>query len=153
MEPDFQRDHAFFAKINALVDPLSFKVPEVDRMAVFSSPYIVQVEARHERVGSSPFARNHDIVARLVPEIVIVVHAGNVVFPAPDNLEILIEMQEPARRFASGVAQHGDDDVRAQAMHGMRSRKVGFFLDLLAFDDLVQFGCARIRDAIDNMQP
>ena len=124
----------------------------MDLAAVFEVADLFQIKARHEGVGRGPFAGHHDVVARLVPEIIIELHAAQVVLPAPDNLEVLIDVQEAAGRFALGVAEHGDDDVRAQTMNRVRRGEIGLLLDLRTLDHLVQPGVFRIGRAVDDMQ-
>ena len=53
----------------------------------------------------------NDVVARLVPEVIVELHPGQIVLPAPHDVEILIEMQEAAGGLALRVAEHRDDNV------------------------------------------
>ena len=52
-------------------------------------------------------------------------------------------MQIAARRLALGVAQERDDDLRAQAVHGVRAGQVGLAPDFGTLDHLVEARCAR----------
>jgi hypothetical protein len=61
-------------------------------------------------------------------------------------------MQLATRRVSLCVAEHGNDDVRAQAMHGAQGRGIGARLDLNAADHLVEAQIARVSDAIDDMK-
>ncbi len=45
-------------------------------------------------------------MTRLVPEVVIELHAAQIVLPTTDNLKIFIEMQKAPRGFATGIAKH-----------------------------------------------
>ena len=117
---DFERYQAFGAEVEGFVDFLGFKVPEVDVLTVFASGDVVEVEAGHEGVGCRPLGADHHVVPRLVPEVVVEVHATDVVLPTADDVEVLIEVQEAAWGVAVGVAEHGDDDVGAEAVDGVR---------------------------------
>ena len=124
----------------------------MDLAPVFQVTNLLEVEARHEGVRRRPFARDHDVVARLVPEVIVELHAAQVVLPAPDDLEVFIQMQKAAGSLAPGVAEHRDDDVGAQTMHRMRRGEIGLFLDLGARDHLVQPGIFGIGGAVHDMQ-
>ena len=152
MKSDLQRDQAVLAQIHRVIDPLLLKVPEMDLATVFQMTDLLEVETRHEGVRRRPFTRDHDVVARLVPEVIVELHPAQVVLPAPDDLEVLIQMEKPAGGLALGVAEHRDDDVGTQAMHRMRRGEVGPLLDLGARDHLVQSGIPGIGRAVHDMQ-
>jgi len=91
-------------------------------------------------------------VTGLIPEIVVELHAAKIVFPTPDDLKIFVQMQKAAGRVALGVAEHGDDDIGAQAMDGVRGGQIGFRLDLIAGDDLMHARGSGIGATIHDMQ-
>src|SRR6266446_7683692 len=125
-------------------------VPEVQVMTVLPSCDIVQIEAF--RVGSRgcPFTADHDIVAWLVPEVIIVAHPLGLVFPTARNVELLVEEQKTARSVALLVTEHRDHNLTiSPAVDGVRSSEIRLFLDLIRFDHLMQFGGTFIRDIHD----
>ncbi|HKN46107.1 MAG TPA: hypothetical protein VJW23_19515, partial [Propionibacteriaceae bacterium] len=138
METDLQRHQPVLAEVHGLFDALLLEIPEVDLAAVLELADLLEVEARHEGVRRRPFGRNHHVVARLVPEVVVELHGPEIVFPSPDDLEILVQVQEAARRVAPCVAEHRDDDVGAEAVHGMRGRQIRPGLNVGAVDHFVQ---------------
>ena len=113
VEAHLQGDQAVFAQIEGLLRFLFLKVPQVDAATVFQVANLFQIEARHECVGGGPFRRGHDIVARLVPEVIGEGDVAHGVFPAAHDLKIFVEMQETARRVSLSIAEHGDDDLGA----------------------------------------
>ena len=75
-------------------------------------------------------------LAGLVPEVVIELHPARS-FSQPDDVEVWSRCRS-RRAFTLRIAEHRDDDVRAEAMHRMRRRQVGLRLGSPAFDHLVQ---------------
>ena len=106
METGLQRDHAFRTKVYCFLDLTVFKVPEMDVLAIFSLCNIFQIEPGHKGIRRSPFCRYHHIMTGLIPKIITEVHASGVVFPAPNNVEVLIQMQISSRCIALGIPQH-----------------------------------------------
>ena len=47
----------------------------------------------------------------VVPEVVTERDVAHGFFPAADNLEVLVQVQIPARRLALGVTEEGNDDL------------------------------------------
>ena len=152
METDFERHQPVLAQIHGVLDALVLEIPEVDLAAVLELADLLEVEARHEGVRRRPFGRDHHVVARLVPEVVVELHAAQVVLPSPDDVEVLVQVQEAAGRVSPCVAEHRDDDVGAEAVHGMRGRQIGLGLDLGAFDHLVQARGLLVDAAVDDVQ-
>src|SRR5262245_18429673 len=120
--------------------------------AVFQMADLFQIKARHEGIRRSPLRADHYVVSRLVPEIVTKLDTAHGVFPTADNPKLLVELQIAAGGISLSVAEHGNDDVRAEAMHCVWRRQVGPGLDLCALDDLDQRRIAGVGAAIDNMQ-
>ena len=52
---------------------------------------LFEIEAGHEGVGGRPFGRNHDVVAGLIPEVVVEVHAAGIVSPTTHDLKVLVQ--------------------------------------------------------------
>jgi hypothetical protein len=101
-------------------------------------------------LGAPPLAADHHVVARLVPVVVVVLHAVHLVFPAPGDVEVRVQEQEAARPVALRVAEHGNHDVPVgQAVDGVRRAQVGLRLYLLRLDDLVQLGRALLGGVQD----
>ena len=103
-------------------------------------------------LGAAHSRRDHHVVARLVPEVVVELHAAEVVLPAPDDLEVLVQVQEAAGCVPARIAEHRDDDVGAEAVHRVRRRQVGLGLDLGALDHLVQARRLLVDAAVDDVQ-
>ena len=120
VEPHLQRDQPVLSQIEGLFRFLLLEIPEMDAAAIFQMPDLFQIKPRHEGVGRRPFRRRHDIVAGLVPEIITERDVAHRVFPASDDVEILVQMQIAAGGLSLGIAKHRDDDLGAQAMHRMR---------------------------------
>ena len=150
METDFQRHQSVLAQVHRPLDALPLEIPEVDFAAVLELADLLEVEARHEGVRRRPFGRDHHVVARLVPEVIVEFHAAQVVLPSPDDVEVLVQVQEAAGRVSPRVAEHRDDDVGAEAVHGVRGRQIGPGLDLGARDHLVQARGPRVDATVDG---
>ena len=67
----------------------------------------------------------------------------------PTISKSLVQVQEPAGRVPFGVAEHGNDHVRAEAVDGVGTREVGPRADLVARDDLVEPRRSRIGGVHD----
>src|SRR6266567_1867268 len=120
-------------------------IPEVQSVPIFIRDHILQVEPRLIGPGRRKLSADHDVVARLIPEVIIVDLARGLLLPASGNIEVFIQQQEPARAIFFGVAQHRDLHLPIrQTMDGMRSAQVRPGLDLLWLDDLVELGRALI---------
>ena len=152
VEAHLQRDQAVLAQIEGLLGSFFLKSQKW-----ISRPYLRWPTSSRSKPGMKVFGaahseRDHDVVARLVPEVVIELHAAQVVLPAADDVEVLVEMQEAAGRVALRVAEHRDDDVRAEAMHRMRRRQIGLGLDLAPSITLCRRGVLRVGAAVDDVQ-
>src|SRR5438874_4175723 len=120
-------------------------IPEVQSVPIFIRGHILQVEPRLIGPGRRKLSADHDVVARLIPEVIVVDLACGLLLPASGNVEVFIQQQEPARAIFFGVAQHRDHHLPIrQTMDGMRSAQVRPGLDLLWLDDLVELGRALI---------
>ena len=78
----------------------------MDVLAIFPLCNIFQIETGHKGVWRSPFCRYHHIMAGLIPKIITEVHTSGVVFPAPDNVEVFVQMQISSGCIALGIPQH-----------------------------------------------
>ncbi len=81
-----------FAEVDRVLDFAIFEIPKVQLAAIFQMPDFLQIKARHKRIGCRPLAGNHYVVARLIPEIVVKFHATQIVLPAANDLEILVQV-------------------------------------------------------------
>ena len=151
-KPRLEGDKSVRSQIDRLLDLAVLEIPEMDVLAVFPARHILQIESGHESVGRGPFGRNHHVVAGLIPEVVVILHLAEILFPAADNLEILGQMQKTARPVAIGIAQHRHDDFRAQTVHRMRRGKVGPGLDLVPVNGLVKHRLARVGGSIHDIE-
>ena len=106
VEPDLERDQTVLAEIEGLLRLAFFKIPQMDTATVFQVADLLEIESRHEGVWRRPFRGRHHIVAWLIPEIISKRDVAHRIFPASHNLEIAVQMEIAARRFASGVAKH-----------------------------------------------
>src|SRR5579875_268246 len=113
-------------------------IPEVQPSPVLTGSDIFQVESLGIGIGSAPFAADHNVMARLVPEVIVETHAIGLVFPAPRDVEILVEQQEAPGSLALAIAKHRDHHMTIrQAVHGMGSGQIYLLLYLFRLDDLV----------------
>ena len=145
MEANLQGHQPILPQIDALGQLLLLPIPEVQPMPVFICRHILQVEARLIGLGRRKLAADHHIVAWLIPEIIVVDLAIGLLLPAPGNVKVFIQQQEPTRAVLVCVAQHRDHHVPVrQTMDGMGRAQVRPGLDLLRLDDLVELGRARI---------
>src|SRR5918993_3299240 len=151
--PDLERYPPFLPKIHALGDLVLLPVPEVELPTVLSLGHVLGVEPSLVGVGGGPLAADHDVVARLVPEVVVVAHAGHAILPATGDIEVLVEQEEAARSVALAVAKHGDHDVPiGQAVDRVWGGEIGLLDDLLGLYDLVYLGRLLIS-GIDDVDP
>ena len=90
-------------------------------------------------------------MAGLIPKVVTKGDVAHGVFPAANNLKILVQMQVATRRLALGVPQHRDDDLGPQTMNGMGGAQVCLGLDLGPVDHFEQRRIARVSSTIDDV--
>src|SRR5688500_4276944 len=129
VEADLERDQSLAREVEALHEPALVPVPKMETLAVFSSSHIIQIEAGNKGLGRPEFAAHHDVVAWLVPEVVVVAHPLGTALPAPGDFKVLVEEQKAARPVPLAVAKHGDHHVPiSQAVNGVRRTEVGFYL-------------------------
>ena len=152
VEADLQRDQAVLPEVDALGDLALLPVPEVQLPAVLALGHVLELEAGLEGVGGGPLAGDHHVVPRLVPEVVVELHAVGAALPAAGDVELLVQQQEPAGAVALAVAEHRDHDPVRQAVDGVRRGQVGLLDDLFGLDHLVQLrrallGCVDDVDA------
>ena len=72
MEADLQGNQTILPQIDALGQLMLLPIPEVQPMAVFICRHILQVEARLIGLGRRKLGADHDVVTRLIPEIIVV---------------------------------------------------------------------------------
>ena len=106
MEAHLQRDQSFLTQINTLNELMLLPVPEVQVVTVLPNCDIIQIEAFGIGVRRCPFTADHHIVARLVPEVIVVVHALVFVFPTTSYVELLVKQQETTGSVALLVTEH-----------------------------------------------
>ncbi len=151
VELDLERQQAVFAEVHRL-DRFSFlEVPDVQAAPVLEVTDLFEIEARHERVRCGPLGADHHVVTWLVPEVVAERDVAHRVLPPADDLEVLVDVEVAARCLARGVAEEGDDDLRAEAVHGVGSGQVRFRLDLVAVDHGVQPWGPRVGGGVDDV--
>jgi hypothetical protein len=145
VEANLKGTQAILTQINGLGQLVLLPIAEVQPMPVFIGGHILQIEAWFIGPGRRELAADHDVVARLIPEVIVVDLAHSRSLPASGKVEVFIQQQEPARAIFVGVAQHRDHDLPiGQTMDGMRSAQVRPGHDLLRLDDLVELGRALI---------
>src|SRR6266566_4349853 len=76
-------------------------IPEVQSVPIFIRGHILQVEPRLIGPGRRKLSADHDVVARLIPEVIIGDLARGLLLPASGNIEVFIQQQEPARAKAT----------------------------------------------------
>src|SRR5690606_23824771 len=95
-------------------------------------------------------------MTRLVPEVVVELHAGGISLPTAYDLEVLVEKEEPARSVPVRISQTRDHHVPVrQAVRAVGSAEVRLGSDLPGLYDLVHIGCALVLGiaAVDAARP
>ena len=151
VEFDLQRDQPVFPEVLRLDRYAFLEIPEMQAAAVLQVAHLLQVEARHEGVRRGPLGGHHHVVARLVPEVIAEGDVAHGVFPPPDDLEVLVEVEITPRRLALRITQERNDDLGSQAMHRVRAGQVRSGLDLGPFNHLVQARRTRVGGGVDDM--
>src|SRR5438034_8887199 len=111
MEAHLQRDQSFLTHINTLNEFMLLPVPEVQVVTVLPTGDIIQIEAFAIGGRRCPFTADHDIVARLVPEVIVVVHTLGFVFPTTRYVELLVKQQETTGSVALLITEHRDHNM------------------------------------------
>src|SRR5436190_22557621 len=95
--------------------------------AVAASRYIADVEARLIGARLGELGRDQDVLARLVPEVVVEPRSRAAVLPATLHLEGPgVENGETAGASAVVIAKHADHDVASRhAVHGVGTGVAG----------------------------
>ena len=100
MKTYLQWNQSVLAKIYSVLDCLFFEIPEVNFAAIFEVADLFQIKAGHECIGCSPFAGHHDVMTGLIPEVIVELHATQIIFPSADDFEILVQVQKATGRIA-----------------------------------------------------
>src|SRR5262249_31717631 len=143
------------AEIDGLLELPLLEVPEVDPLPVAARFDVREVEAGLVGVWLAELARDQDVLARLVPEVVVEPRHLAPVLPAPFELEGLrIEDGEAAGALALGVSEHRDDDVVARhAVDGVGPGVAGLLDDLLRLDHLLDPWPPWVVGNVDDVKP
>src|SRR5829696_6108643 len=144
VKTNLQRDPAVLPQVYRLSYLLFLPIPEVDLPTVLALGHILGIEAAPVGVRGGPLARDHDVVAGLVPEVVVVAHASRALLPATGYVEVLVEQEEASGAVALAVAYHRDHDCVRQTVHGVRGGEVCFLDNLLGLYHLVHLGCSLV---------
>src|SRR5215218_8717207 len=91
VKANLQRDPAVLPQIYRLSNLLLLPIPEVDLPTVLSLGHLLGIEAAPVGVGGGPLAGDHDVVAQLVPEVVVVAHTLRALLPATGYVEVLAD--------------------------------------------------------------
>src|SRR5262245_31895348 len=119
-------------------------------VTISASSHIIEVEAFGKRHRCSPFTADHHIMAWLIPEVIVVVHAIRILFPMADNVKPLIQQEKSSGTIATLVTEHRDHNgTISQTVHGMGCTEIRLFLDVFRFDDCMQLWCPFIRNVQD----
>src|SRR6266516_1740299 len=111
VEAHLQWDQSFLTQINTLDEFMILPVPEVQVVTVLPTRDIIQIEAFGIGVRRCPFTADHDIVTRLVPEVIVVVDTLGFVFPTPRYVELLVKQQETTGSVALLITEHRDHNM------------------------------------------
>ena len=116
---------------------------------------VVDVEALLVGVGLAELRRGEDVLARLVPEVVVEGRERAAVLPAALDLErACVEDREAAGAVAVAIAEHADHDVVARhAVHGVRPRVARLVDQLLRLDDLLDARPPRVLGDVEHVDP
>ena len=152
---DLERHEPLLAEVDRLLERPPLEIPEVDPLPVPAGADVGEVEARLVRVRLAELRRDEDVLARLVPEVVVERRPRAAVLPAALHLERLrVDDGEPPGAVAVGVAEHRDDDVVAgHAVHGVRPRVAGRGDHLLRLDHLLDPRPSRVVGDVDDVEP
>src|SRR5215207_1024185 len=144
VKTNLQRDPAVLPQVYRLSYLLFLPIPEVDLPTVLALGHLLGIEAAPVGVRGGPLARDHDVVAGLVPEIVVVADASRALLPATGYVEILVEQEKASGTVALAVADHRDHDCVRQTVHGVRGGEVCLLDNLLGLYHLVHLGCSLV---------
>src|SRR2546423_10855309 len=101
-------------------------IPEVKPLTILPGSDIFQVETFRIGIGCAPFAADHNIVAWVGPEVIVVAHGIGLVFPAPGNVKVIVEQQEPSWSLTLAIPEHGKHDMAiSEARYGVVSISIG----------------------------
>src|SRR5438874_2517844 len=104
MEADLQWDHPILTQVHILHDLMTIPIPKVQLATIFSGSHILQIETSIIGIRCAKLATHHDIVARLIPEVIVVAHTISFLLPTSCNIEILIQQQETTGAIALTIA-------------------------------------------------
>ena len=135
-----QRHQPRLAQLDRLLQRALAQVPEVHAAAVVALADVLGVEPRLVGAGRAELRGGEDVLARLVPEVVVEGRVRAAVLPAALDLERLrVDHREAAGAVAVGVAEHADDDVLARhAVDGVRAGQARLLDELLGLDDRLE---------------
>src|SRR5215213_7110906 len=106
VKTNLQRDPAVLPQVYRLSYLLLLPIPEVDLPTVLALGHLLGIEATPVGVWGGPLARNHDVVAQLVPEVIVVAHALRALLPATRYVAVLGEQEKGSGAVGSAVADH-----------------------------------------------
>src|SRR5215216_795765 len=106
VKTNLERDPAVLPQVYGLCYLLLLPIPEVNLPTVLALGHLLGIEAAPVGVGGGPLAGDHDVVAQLVPEVVVVAHASRALLPATGYVEVLVEQQKASEAVALAVADH-----------------------------------------------
>ena len=150
----FEHQLVLFAEVDLLQMLALVEVPEVQPASIFAAEQDLRNEPVLERVGRSPFAGHHRVVAEMPPEIIGELLRAPVHLPLAEHVEAFgIEQEYAARRLALGVSERVHIDSLGAAMDGVHARIPGLFGDFLRLDDPDDLRISRIRLGVDDVQP
>ena len=110
-----------------------------------------RVEPTLDALRTSPLSADHDVVSRLVPEVVA--ELGRVLLPLALHLQRLgVDEREGALVVAGCVAERADHDVAVgEAVGGVRHRAVERVVEHVRLDDREVSRRARLRSDVDEV--
>src|ERR1043165_5616143 len=107
------------------------EIPEMQAAAIFAAEQDFGHEPVLERVGRTPLAGDHGVVAEMPPRIIAKLLRPAIDFPASERLNTFVVQHEHAAwRLTVLVAECGHVDAAGSAMHGVRPRVTSLFRDL-----------------------
>jgi len=150
-----ERDQPCLAEIDRLLEAALGEVPEVNPLPVPPLAHVLEVEPGLVRVRLTELGRDENVLAWLVPEVVVERWALAAVLPAALDLERLrVEHGEPAGAVPVGIAEHADHDVVAgHAMHGVGARVAGLCDQLLRLDHFLDPRAPRVVGDVHDVDP
>src|SRR5579884_3381303 len=144
--PQLQGKLVLRAYIQFLEMAPSAQVPDVKRVAIAAFHEDFRDKTVFDRVGRSPFARDHGVVAQVPPEIIREVLRATIQFPLSEHLKGLgIHHEDSSRALAAGRTERAHVYSIRAAVDGVGPGISGPLCEFLRLDGLDDLRLSRVR--------